>query len=116
LNDKPTDADKAELQKVKDGITVKTKKLADLVVKANKTVDDVTLMEEYQRQVQQVQVTANQLQDQLETAAKAVEDKARIAVSAIGKEQGFTIVFDTLAAPYGAHDITADCLTRMNKQ
>lgn len=124
LNAKASDADKAELQKVKDAISANTKKLADLQVKANKTADDVTLMEEYQRYVQQVQVTARDLQDQFsrelpklqDDAAKVVEDAARIAVGAIGKEQGYTIVFDTLAAPYGAHDITADSLTRMNKK
>jgi Skp family chaperone for outer membrane proteins len=125
LKDKPTDADKAELQKIKDDVVANTKKLADLQVKPQKTADDVTLMEELQRYVQQTQSLARDLQDALvnhelpalqDQAAKAVEDQARIAVAAIGKEQGYTIVFDTLAAPYGAHDITADSLTRMNKK
>ena len=126
LSLKPTDADKAELQKLKDALVAKTKKLNDLIAKpaAEKKADDVTLMEEYQRQVQQVNASARAMQEGFQTeldglrdqAAKSVEDQARIAVQAIGKEQGYTIVFDTLAAPYGAHDITADSLTRMNKK
>ena len=124
LKDKPTDADKGELQKVKDSITANTKKLADLQAKQGKNADEVTIMEDLQRRVQLTSRSATELQDQFsrelpqfqDAAAKSVEDQARIAVAAIGKEQAYTIVFDTLAAPYGAHDITADSLTRMNKK
>ncbi|HLK14268.1 MAG TPA: OmpH family outer membrane protein [Fimbriimonadaceae bacterium] len=124
LKDKPTDAEKGDLQKLQATITDQSKKLVALQGKQGKTADDVTLMEEYQRWVQQVQVSATSLQDQImnqelpglqAAAAKAVEDKAREAVQAIGKEQGYTIVYDTLAAPYGAHDLTTDSLARMNK-
>ena len=124
LNDKATDADKADLQKVKDSVVANTKKLAELQAKPSKSADDLTIMEDYLRRVQQVQLTARDMQDSFQTdlgrlqdaGAKAVEDQARIAVAAIGKEQGYTIVFDTLAAPYGAHDITTDSLARMNKK
>lgn len=124
LKDKPSDADKAELKTVEDAISARTKKLADLQVKPNKVADDVTVMESLQHDVQQTQVAARDLQDGFgreipvlqDAAAKVVEDSARIAIAAIGKEQGYTIVFDTLAAPYGAHDITADSLIRMNKK
>jgi Skp family chaperone for outer membrane proteins len=119
-----TDADKAELQKIKDAIAASTKKLTDLQAKAQKNADEVTQLEELQRYVQQTQQSAAQLQEQFQrelpnlqdAAAKIVEDQARVAVSAVGKEQGYTIVFDTLAAPYGSHDITADSMTRMNKK
>ena len=124
LKDKPTEAEKAELQALKDAISARTKKLADLQVKANKVADDITIMEALQRDVQQTQASGRDLQDGFsrelpklqDDAAKVVEDSARVAVAAIGKEQGFTIVFDTLAAPYGAHDITVDSLARMNKK
>src|ERR1035438_4424080 len=51
LKDKPTDAEKAELQALKDAISARTKKLADLQVKANKTADDITIMEALTRDV-----------------------------------------------------------------
>ncbi|MHB8637429.1 MAG: OmpH/Skp family outer membrane protein [Fimbriimonadaceae bacterium] len=124
LKPNPTDADKADLQTLKTAISARTKQLADLQVKANKTADDVTVMEAMQRDLQQTNQAAGDLQTAFgreipvlqEEAAKIVEDQARIASAAIGKEQGYTIVFDTLAAPYGSHDITADSLTRMNKK
>lgn len=122
IKDNPTPAEQTELQTVKDAISKRTKDLATLQAVKTPTADQVSILEAMQRDVQQTQVSARELQDifgrdlpQLQDqAAKVVEDQARQAVSAIGKEQGYTIVFDTLAAPYGAKDITADSLTRMN--
>lgn len=124
LKENPTDADKADLTTVKNAITTRTKQLADLQAKASKTADDVSVLEAMQRDVQMTQASARDLQDMFnrelpalqDAAAKVVDDQARQAVAAIGKEQGFTVVFDTLVAPYGAHDITAESLARMNKK
>jgi Skp family chaperone for outer membrane proteins len=124
LKESPTEGDKSDLAKLKDTIVAHSKKLVELQGKSTKTNDDLLILEDYQQRLQKTQVSANALNEEFsrdlpviqDQAAKVVEDQARTAVQAVGKEQGYTLVFDMLAAPYGNHDITDAALARMNKK
>lgn len=122
LKETPTDADKADLTKLEADISGATKRLADLQAKSNKTPDDVSILEDYQRRVQLAQgayqdwsrTFNGEIPNMREEALKAVQDKVRIAAQAVGKAQGYTLVLDTAVAPYANHDITDATLTFVN--
>jgi Skp family chaperone for outer membrane proteins len=124
IKDNPTDADKADLAKIKQTITEHSKKLLELQNSTNHTPEDANILVSYQNEVSMTQKSAQALNDEFsrelpdlqEKASKVVEDQARAATQAIGKEQGYSLVFDMLAAPYGAHDITDAVMVRMNKK
>ena len=41
-------------------------------------------------------------------------DRARAALTEVGKAQGFTVIFEVGVAPYGANDLTDAALKAMN--
>ena len=120
----PSDTEKADLAKVKQKITDNSTKLVALQKQATHTPDDAAVMEDFQNRTAKTKDALQALDGEMsrdmaalqDGAAKKVEDEARAAVQAIGKEQGYAIVFDMLAAPYGSHDITDATLARMNKK
>lgn len=65
----------------------------------------------------QIQQDLNQrLQDWAGDAQKRILAQTKDTVSQLSKQRGYTVVFDSSAAPYSANDITDAVLAEMNKK
>ena len=58
----------------------------------------------------------NEVNTQKDTIQQTAFEKARAAVRQVAKDGGYTAVFSSAAAPYGANDITDDATKAMNKK
>ena len=117
-----TDAEKAELERIKADIVAADKRSRELSVKPNLTADDRLLVEEYARRSQTMTDILNrwlkEFSGDTDTYAaqqrKTGLDKAQEATSEVAKAQACTIVLDSGIAPYGAIDLTPAALAAMN--
>lgn len=120
----PTAAEKAELEKIKADVKKAADRLKELQTKTNPTQTESAEMAELSRRVQTTTDTAKRwgndatdevsnLKDKLQ---KDTLEKVRAAVKQVGAAQGYTVVFDSAFAPYGANDVTDEALKAMNKK
>lgn len=124
VKENPTDAEKAEAERIKAEVVASAKRSQELSGKATLTPEERTLMDEYSRRSQTMQnVAARWYQeftgDMQEWADKRKMDsvqKAREAIQSVAKAQGYTIIFEVGIAPYGANDLTDAALQAMNAQ
>lgn len=123
VKDPQTDADKAELAKIKKDVTDSAKRRSDLMTKTN-------LTETEQRQISEYRQRAGALEDllngwlrefsnelgsiRMDLNKKTIE-KARASLAVVAKAQGVTVVLDAESAPYGANDLTAAALIQADK-
>lgn len=122
LKPNPTAAETAELNKIKSDVQASDKKLAELSQKTSLTDADRALLTDYSQRRQTMTNTLQrwsaemdeelrQLQDQ---ARGGVLERARTALKEVAKAQGYTTVFETSVAPYGANDLTEATIKAMN--
>jgi Skp family chaperone for outer membrane proteins len=123
LKDTLTPAETTELAKLKDDVTATTKRYSDLQGKPNLTPEEKLALQDYSRFAQNTDTAVNQwfqefageMQAMYNQQRESVLDAARVAAKQVGKSQGFSIVFDANAAPYGVNDITDATLQAINK-
>jgi len=116
-----TDED-AQYTQLKKDISDSTKKLKDLGGKAAPTDDEKALITDLNNRALNMRQTAQgwaqdfqqDVQQYGESQFNLTMDKVQAAVSDVAKAQGFTEVFDTRYAPYGASDLTTAALGAMN--
>ena len=109
-----TDAEKAELEKVKTTAAEAKKKFNDLQVKANPTDADLKLLDEYRnRQAEMgeygkklVEDTQNDMKELRQKHLSSLQDAYQAAIMEIGKRDGFGVIFDKNVAPFAANDVT----------
>lgn len=125
LKDEPTAQDKAALERTKADVTAQEKRREELLIKQTSlTVEERTLMTEFQHRADANSRSLEQLAQKLSTDVQAkrtsimndATERARKAVQTVGKAQGCTVVFSSGAAPYAAIDITPDAISAMNAQ
>jgi Skp family chaperone for outer membrane proteins len=117
-------AEKTELDQIKTAVQNADKRLKELQTKANPTADESKEMSELTRRVQTTTDAAQKWSrdagDEVDSLRNKLQketlDKVRDAVKQIGTQQGYTIIFVTDVAPYGANNVTADALKVMNKK
>jgi Skp family chaperone for outer membrane proteins len=122
LKPNPTEAEKAELEKIKSEVIAADKKSKELAVKSNITPEDRTLLEEYSRRSQLMEQTAGrwlreftqELQQWADSRKVESLERARTAINEVGKKDGYTIVMEVGVAPYGANDLTDAALKAMD--
>ena len=122
LKEAATDADKAELERIKAEVIAADKRSRELATKANMTPEERTLVEDYARRAQtmaEVQSRwfrefSSQLQEWSDKQKVAGLQKARDAIKEVAKAQGFTVVLEVGIAPYGADDLSDAALAAMN--
>ncbi len=110
----PTEAEKGELEQVKNAIKADTKKYNDLAAKPNPTEADRTQFTELQGRKQAVDQMLSDWHsqmmeelNQLETEKMGeITKKARDVVVAIGKKDGYSLIFPSSVAVYGSNDLT----------
>jgi len=109
-----TPAETAELEKLKADIIASDKNAKAISVKTNLTAEERTLMQEYSQRAQNMEQQAQRwyreftqdMQSWADTQKADSLDKARKAIQSVGKQQGYTIVYEAGVAPYGANDIS----------
>jgi Skp family chaperone for outer membrane proteins len=122
LKEAPTAAEKAELEKIKGDIMATDKNDKTLGTKPNPTPDETALMREYgnrKRATDELlprwqQEFERELQARFQSVRSTAIERARQALSDIGKSGGYTVIFRADVAPYGANDITDAALKAMN--
>ncbi|MEA2551911.1 MAG: hypothetical protein QOJ65_87 [Fimbriimonadaceae bacterium] len=127
VKDNPTDADKAEMEKVKADAVVTAKRYQELAGKNNLTPEERTQLNEYSQRAQTMMGSTGTAQRWLMEFKEEMQDwadkhradslqRARTAVQQVAKAQGYSVVFESSIAPYGANDLTDAALQAMNAQ
>jgi Skp family chaperone for outer membrane proteins len=114
LKANPTDAEKSELQKVKDAIIADGKQYNALMVKQNITEAERTQLSEFNNRRNNIQQLLQQWNQEFSQELSELQDqkiddvlrKARDQVQALGKKDGYSVVFPSNVAVYGANDLT----------
>ncbi|MEW5883902.1 MAG: OmpH family outer membrane protein [Armatimonadota bacterium] len=123
LAENSTDQQKQQLEQVKSAIQTASSRYAELVRKTNPTPDELTELSEKSALAGVTQDVLPQIQNSLaqELQARAQEKqtsvltKAREAAAKYGKQQGFTLIFDSNVAPYAANDVTDEVVKVMDR-
>lgn len=119
----PTDAEKAELDRIKQEVIANDRKRNELSQKGNGLTDDEKkVLSDFGQRMQQMgqvleiwnadftdDLTALQQKLQAETI-----EKAKTALATVGKAQGYSVVYETNVAPYAANDLTEAVIKQMN--
>jgi Skp family chaperone for outer membrane proteins len=114
--------EKAELERIKNESQAAEAKYRELVTKASPTPDELKQVEDFNRRkdavgdlFQQWNTDFRQEVDAKNASLRAdVLGKVRQAISKVGREQGYSVIFDANVAPYAANDITDDALKAVN--
>ncbi len=122
LKETPTEADKAQVTKIKQDVLDSDKRRAALMTKQNLTDADRTQIQEYSQRARAMEELAmswdrefsNDLSNLREQLQQNTIEQARAALARVAKQQGFTTVLESTVAPYGANDLTAPTVTSMN--
>ncbi len=117
-----TAAEKAELETLKQTVKASDAKSKELAQKASLTPEERTLMQDYAQRSQTMEQVAqrwfreftNEMQQWADKQKAASIDRARASINEVAKAGGFTVVFESGVAPYGANDLTASALKAMN--
>ena len=125
LKDPKTDAEKTELDGLKQTVTAATKEYETINTKGKdqltdddrKKINDYALLFQGSAKIlqswsQEFDQQFSQIRDQAERDAI---DLAQKAASAVAKKQGYTITFSSTAVAYAANDITADTIKEASK-
>ncbi|MER3413601.1 MAG: hypothetical protein C4341_05060 [Armatimonadota bacterium] len=123
LAETPTGQQKQQLEQVKSAIQTASSRYAELVRKTNPTPDELTELSEKSALAGVTQDVLPQIQNSLaqELQARAQEkqtsvlSKAREAATKYGKQQAFTVIFDSNVAPYAANDVTDEVVKVMDR-
>lgn len=118
-----TTAESAELDKLKADIVASDKNAKALSVKQNLTPEERTLIQEYAQRAQNMEQIAQrwyreftqEMQAWADKQKSDSLDKARKAIQQVAKQQGYTVVFESGVAPYGANDISDAALKALNE-
>lgn len=122
IKDSRTEAENAELARIKADVVDQAKKNQDLAGKATLTPEERNLLEEYGRRSQAMNAAeqrwydefTSEMQDWADKRKLELVQKARDAISQVAKAQSYTVVFEVGIAPYGANDLTDAALQAMN--
>lgn len=122
LKETITEAEKTELEKLKDEIKAAAKNFNDLNQKSNPTDADRNLLQDYNNRIQTIRRVLEDWNDEFTAELTQLEQRlrqqtinvARDAVRELGKKQGYTVIFESQIAPYGANDLTDAATKALN--
>ena len=123
LKPAPTKEESAELETKKAEVGLAAKKSQELATKPNMSPEERTLVEEYARRSQNMEATAQrwyrEFTDEMQKWADGQKlqslTKARAAINDVAKAEAYTVILEVGIAPYGANDISAAVLAKMNE-
>lgn len=122
LKEKATEADKAEMDRITAAAKLSEQKFRDLSTKAGPTPEELKQIEEFNRRKDATDALLQQWQQDFMTEVQTKQaglrtdalKKVKDAIQKVGKDQGYSIVFDASSAPYSANDITDEAMKAMN--
>ncbi len=122
LKDKITDAEKAEMERIKQEIIISAKKRDELSQKPNLTDADKQVLQDYATRAQTMSTQLGRWQQEFndelvrmqEQLRASTIEKAKAALQDVAKAQGYTIVFESNVAPYCSNDLTDAAIKAMN--
>jgi Skp family chaperone for outer membrane proteins len=111
-----TDADKAELEKLKTTATEAVNKFKALELKSSPSQEELKQLDEYRNRKndmgEYLQGLVKDFSDEYsslhEKNQNALFELFKVGLAEVGKKQAFTLVLDKNVAPFGANDITDD--------
>jgi Skp family chaperone for outer membrane proteins len=118
----PTSQDQASVTALQQQSDKDAQELAALQQKQNPTTDDQARLQVLSQQKQAGQQILQdvadsyrtQVQDEQQRLSAQLSDTVRLAIIAVAKEKGLTLVFTSQVAIYSTNDITDDVLKRLN--
>jgi len=118
-----TQADKDALEKLKSDIRAEAKKFNDLMVKPTLTDTERTAFNDLNSRRQASDTLLNQWNQEFSNDLTNIQDemignvlkKAREAVQAMGKKDGYSVVFPNTVAIYGANDLTDQAIKAVDE-
>ncbi len=122
LKPNPTEADKTAIEKIKADVTASDKKRSELSQKQTMTDADRSLLQDYANRARTMEMVIQRWQaefgDELRETESQLRDqtltKAKSALQEVAKAQGYSIVYESTIAPYGANDLTDASIKAMN--
>ncbi len=124
LKQNATKEELAKLDVLKADVVAAAKRSTELATKPNMTPEERTLVEEYARRSQTMNDVAQRwfreftsdMQGWADKQKLESIDRARAAIQEVAKAEGYTVVLEVGIAPYGANDMTAAALVKMNEK
>lgn len=118
-----SEADKTRISELQEKSTAAAKEYTDLQQKQSPTPADTSRMAALAGEYAANQAAAQKIGDQYQTQIKALNEKdaaeftqsVKEAISAVARQQGLTVVFDSSLAVYTSNDITDEVVKRINK-
>lgn len=117
-----TPQETAELDTLKANVVATNKRWSELATKSNLMPEERIQLQDFADRAQKiselgkqwVQTFTNDIDSWLEKQKADSAARAREAITATAKAQGYTMVYDKAFAPYGANDLTDASLAAMN--
>lgn len=117
-----SEADKTKINQIRQDVIEADKKRNLLLQKTNATEADRLVLQDYNNRAQTMSEVLMQwgqeFQDTLDQMEANIQsttiEKARKVVKDLGKAKGFTVVFESSYAVYGANDLTEDGIKALN--
>lgn len=118
-----TEADRNRITALQTQAANAAKQLTDLQQRQNPTPADTTQLAALTSQYKVGQDALQKISDQYQGQLKTLNEKdaaeftqgVKEAISAVAKQQGITVVFDSSVAVYTSNDITDEVVKRINK-
>ncbi|RYG19164.1 OmpH family outer membrane protein [bacterium] len=118
VKEKPTPTETQEIARLKAAAEEATRKHRDLMTKKEPTDAEKTQMTTYASNVQAKQAFLGRLEGEYQNQIRDMQgdlrqktlDRVTEVVRGLAAKQGFTVVFNTSAAPYASNDLTPDAL------
>lgn len=110
----PTQADKDELERIKTAVRNESKKFNDLMVKPSLTDTERAEFNQLNERRRDADALLGSWNNEFSQDLSGMQDemlagvlkKARDAVQAVGKKEGYTVIYPTTVAIYASNDLT----------
>lgn len=117
-----TAPEKQEMDKIKADVQANEKKFKDLGTKPNLTPDETALVRELAGRRQTIedilprwqQEFERELQGKFAQVRQSAIDRAKASLAEVAKAGGYSVIFRSDVAPYGANDVSDAALKSMN--
>ncbi len=124
VKESPSDADKAELTRIKTDAQASEATVRGLQTAAQPTPAQLSQMDDFNKRkdatgqlLEKWQADfSNEIQVKQEKMTDDTMQRVKDAIALVGREQGYSLVLAQNIAPYSANDITADALKAMNNK
>ncbi len=119
-----TKEEQAQLDSLKAAVVAANKRWTELATKPNMTPEERTLVQDYADRAQKmndlgsrwVRDFTSDIDSWVEKQKAESNRRARVAIQEVAKQQGYTVVYDSVFVPFTANDITDACITAMNAE